>query len=79
MQDTAVPAWESGVPGGRSDAHDDFVDPWQGLDIASLGVGPGRNPFVPGDRTYWNLPTLEDPSQPSPAIGLACLDKADAL
>ncbi|CAE6971420.1 unnamed protein product [Symbiodinium natans] len=65
--DTAVPGWENTVPGGRPDAHDDLVDPWQGLDVAGLGVGPGRDPFVPGDRTYWNLPILEDPSQPSPA------------
>ena len=67
VQDTAVPGWESGTPGGRPDAHDDLIDPWQGMDIVGLGAGPGRDPFVPGDRTYWNLPSLEDPSQPSPA------------
>ncbi|OLQ04441.1 hypothetical protein AK812_SmicGene12479 [Symbiodinium microadriaticum] len=67
FQEAADPGWEKGVLRGRPDAHDDLVDPWQGLDITGLGVGPGRDPFVPGERTFWNLPTLEDPSQPSPA------------
>ena len=42
-------------------------DPWTGLDIGSMGIKQGRDGFTPGDRTYWELPRLEDPSLPAAA------------
>ncbi|CAE7401736.1 unnamed protein product, partial [Symbiodinium microadriaticum] len=45
----------------------DERDPWEGQDVLNLPYQQGRDPFNPGDRTFWNLPTLEGLHAPSPA------------
>ena len=34
------------------------------MDLATVGPSGGRDPFLPGERTYWTLPTLGDPAEP---------------
>ena len=57
--------WEGMGPNliGMTDALDVGPDPWATLDLNSLGPG-GRDPFLPGERTYWTLPVLADSSEP---------------
>ncbi|CAE7877489.1 unnamed protein product, partial [Symbiodinium microadriaticum] len=45
----------------------DERDPWEGQDVLNLPYQQGRDPFNPGDRTFWNLPMLEGLHAPSPA------------
>ncbi|CAE7635935.1 RE1 [Symbiodinium sp. CCMP2592] len=57
--------WGDEVRHGEGD--DLGRDPWEGQDVLNLPFPPGRDPFNPGDRTFWNLPTLEGVHLPSPA------------
>ena len=44
-------------------------DPWaEGVPVVQDG---GRDPYAPGDRVYWNLPLLEEPSLPEAATRAA--------
>ena len=45
----------------------DERDPWEGQDVLNLPCPQGRDPFNPGDRTFWNLPVLEGLHVASPA------------
>ena len=49
---------------GGADAHDVGPDPWATLDLGTVGSSGGRDPFLPGERTYWTLPVLGDSSEP---------------
>ena len=56
--------WDGGVNQKHSDVHDVGEDPWKNVDLATVGPSGGRDPFLPGERTYWTLPTLGDPAEP---------------
>ena len=53
-------------PSGNADAG---VDPWGG-GVPERGDG-GRDPYAPGDRVYWTLPVLDDPTLPEAATRAA--------
>ena len=56
-----------GTEGSANGCADLGRDPWEGQDVLNLPFPPGRDPFNPGDRTFWNLPPLEGVHVPSPA------------
>ena len=44
-------------------------DPWMGG--VPMQIEGGRDPYAPGDRVYWTLPVLDDPSAPEAATRAA--------
>ena len=56
-----------GTGGQTNGGHNLERDPWEGQDVFSIPFPPGRDPFNPGDRTFWNLPALEGVHLPAPA------------
>ncbi|CAE7876436.1 GIP, partial [Symbiodinium necroappetens] len=57
--------WGNG--GQTNGGHNNERDPWEGQDVFNIPFPPGRDPFNPGDRTFWNLPALEGVHMPAPA------------
>ena len=57
--------WGNG--GQTNGGHNNERDPWEGQDVFNIPFPPGRDPFNPGDRTFWNLPALEGVHLPAPA------------
>ena len=69
---TREPAWpreglQWGNGGQTNGGHNNERDPWEGQDVFNIPFPPGRDPFNPGDRTFWNLPALEGVHLPAPA------------
>ena len=54
------PSGNAADPGG---------DPWGG-GVPTVGDG-GRDPYAPGDRVYWTLPVLDEPTLPDAATRAA--------
>ena len=67
-RDHAAPGTGSrGEHWGFGGQEGDERDPWEGQDVLNLPYPQGRDPFNPGDRTFWNLPILEGLHVASPA------------
>ena len=60
--------WDGGANQKTSDVHDVRDDPWMNVDLTAAGPPGGWDPFLPGERTYWTLPTLGDPAEPTSAL-----------
>ncbi|CAE7861966.1 GIP, partial [Symbiodinium microadriaticum] len=65
--ETEVQGLQWGNGGQTNGGHNNERDPWEGQDVFNIPFPPGRDPFNPGDRTFWNLPALEGVHLPAPA------------
>ena len=68
MPSHGVQALATPMYGPSGDA-DPGRDPWMGG--VPTQVEGGRDPYAPGDRVYWTLPVLDDPSAPEAATRAA--------